>query len=153
MRGYLSDAAQYSHDLAEDGGILNGDVLAGSGPGNGRVYGVVRNQPDLAVHPLGCPSPTSSLGSSQVSPMGNAHVSPTPHAPSQRSINRSCSSPGMGSEPSSWLPLLSYQVSALHTIIINPRVAIWVAVHRRPGRFSRVRASWLTCGANGREPR
>jgi hypothetical protein len=33
------------------------------------------------------------------------------------------------------------------------RVAVWVAVHRRSAPFSRIRAPWLTCGANAHEPR
>lgn len=41
---------------------------------------------------------------------------------------------------------LTYQV------IVNPRVAIWVAVHRRPTRFTWVRTCGLTCGANAYEP-
>jgi hypothetical protein len=54
IHGHLSDAAQYSHDLAEDGGVLNGDVVTRNRPGN-RL-----------------PSPKSSLGRSQVSSMGRA---------------------------------------------------------------------------------
>ena len=52
MRGHLSDAAQYSYDLAEDGGVLNVASSARNRPGNRRVRRVVRNQPDLAVHSL-----------------------------------------------------------------------------------------------------
>jgi len=52
MHGRLSDATQYSHHLAEDGGVLNGGVLTRNRPGNRCIPGVVWNQPDLAVHSL-----------------------------------------------------------------------------------------------------